>query len=40
MSRGDRGVFRCIHKLRTMPRSPPWTAQTRHISPIPIYCCS
>jgi len=26
MSRGDRGVFRCLHKLRTMPRSPPWPA--------------
>jgi len=23
MSRGDRGIFRCLHKLRTMPRSPP-----------------
>jgi len=23
VSRGDRGIFRCVHKLRTMPRSPP-----------------
>ena len=23
MNRGDRGIFRCLHKLRTMPRSPP-----------------
>ena len=23
MSRGDRGIFGCLHKLRTMPRSPP-----------------
>ncbi len=29
MNRGDRGQFRCIHKLRTMPRSPPRPAQTR-----------
>jgi hypothetical protein len=29
MSRGDRGVFRCCHKLRTMPRSPRLPAQTR-----------
>ena len=29
MSRGDRGVFSCLHKLRTMPRSPPLPAQTR-----------
>ena len=29
MSRGDRGVFRCLHKLRTMPRSPRLPAQTR-----------
>ena len=29
MSRGDRGIFSCLHKLRTMPRSPPLPAQTR-----------
>jgi hypothetical protein len=29
MSRGDRGIFRCVHKLRTMPRSPRLPAQTR-----------
>src|SRR6478736_7796150 len=40
MSRGDRGVFRCIHKLRTMPRSPPLPAQTRQKPRIPNYGCS
>jgi len=29
MSRGGRDIFRSIHKLRTMPRSPLWPAQTR-----------
>ena len=29
MSRGDRSVFCCLHKLRRMLRSPPRTAQTR-----------
>jgi hypothetical protein len=40
MSRGDRGVFRCVHKLRTMPRSPPLPAQTRQNTRIPNYGCS
>ena len=30
MSRGDRGRFWSLHKPRTMPRSPPLPAQTRH----------
>jgi hypothetical protein len=29
MSRGDGGIFRCLHKLRTMPRSPRLPAPTR-----------
>jgi hypothetical protein len=33
MSRGDRSIFRCVHKLRTMPRSPPRPAQTRQHQP-------
>ena len=33
MNRGGRGIFRCIHKLRTMPRSPPLPAQTRPYRP-------
>src|ERR1700681_3210393 len=37
MNRGGRGNFRCLHKLRTMPRSPPQPAQTRRH---PIYGCS
>jgi len=40
MSRGDRGSFRCLHKPRTMPRSPPLPAQTRHTTKITIYGCS
>ena len=40
MSRGDRGIFRCIHKLRTMPRSPSLPAQTRHNATITNYGCS
>src|SRR4029077_197847 len=40
MSRGDRGIFRCVHKLRTMPRSPPLPAQTRQKTRIPNYGCS
>ena len=40
MSHGDRGNFRCLHKPRTMPRSPPLPAQTRHTTKITIYGCS
>ena len=40
VSSGDRGNFRCLHKPRTMPRSPPLPAQTRHTTKITIYGCS
>jgi len=40
VSHGDRGNFRCLHKPRTMPRSPPLPAQTRHTTKITIYGCS
>jgi len=40
VNRGDRGVFGCLHKLWTMPRSPLWPAQTRRVPPVPIYGCS
>ena len=39
MSRGGRGNFRCVHKLRTMPRSPPLSAQTRQTTKVTIYGC-
>ena len=37
MNRGDRGQFYCLHKHRTMPRSPLWPAQTRPEPLAPIY---
>ena len=40
VSRGDRGNFSCLHKHRTMPRSPPLPAQTRPTTQVTIYCCS
>ena len=40
VNRGDRGQFYCLHKHRTMPRSPPRAAQTRPEPPAPIYGCS
>jgi hypothetical protein len=34
MNRGDRGIFRCLHKLRTIPRPPFLAAQTgQHNNP-------
>src|SRR6185369_17919801 len=40
VSRGDRGNFSCLHKHRTMPRSPPLPAQTRPTTQVTNYCCS
>jgi hypothetical protein len=36
----NRGVFRCLHKLRTMPRSPRLPAQTRPMTQATIFGCS